>query len=111
MGGDKIKKIVLFVTAFVVLICVILFFIIRPFEKKKARLSSLDENECLMFLQDMGVTIPDELRNRNNLGSIVKQIISELEKNPDLQKTASYSVAEEFVEDIRRAVKQYYGLN
>lgn len=64
-----------------------------------------------MFLEDMGVTIPEELKNRDDIGRIVKQIISELDENPDLQITVSYTVAEDFIEDIRRAVKQYYGIN
>lgn len=70
-------------------------------------LSSLSEDECLEFLLNMGVNIPDEFRSKTNIGSMVKELITELESDPDRTYAISYTVAYNFIEDVRTAVKKY----
>lgn len=71
------------------------------------KLSLLTEDELLAILSDMGVTIPTELDAQN---IDLKKLISDLEDNPDMPFVVSYSVASEFFEEIREAVKQYNGI-
>jgi hypothetical protein len=111
-GVDGMKRKGFFVLAAgVVFLCVIVACVSNSGEKEKKQLSTLDEDECLAFLTDMGVTIPEEFRNHDDLGLRVKEIISDLEADPDRPSAVSYSVAAEFFEDIRGAVKRYYGLD
>jgi hypothetical protein len=71
-------------------------------------LSEMTEEECLEFIIQKGVEIPDVLVNPE-LGAFVKSIIREAEHNPDAPVGFSYTVTHDFVESIRAAVNGYYG--
>lgn len=70
---------------------------------QKTRLSSLTKEECTQFLEDMGVTIPDEVDEEFDY----QRIIVELEKNPDKMYFMSKPATIDFIENIRVAVKEY----
>lgn len=71
-------------------------------------LSSLDENGCVEFLAFMGVSIPKEFSDRANIGSMAKNLITELESDPDRIYAIGSTVAYDFIEDVRMAVKEYH---
>jgi hypothetical protein len=71
-------------------------------------LSEMTEEECLEFIIQKGVEIPDALINPE-LGAFVKSIIQAAERNPDVSLGFSYTVTHHFVESIRAAVNDYYG--
>jgi hypothetical protein len=77
----------------------------RPFAQT---LSEMTEEECLEFIIQNGVEIPDALVNPG-LGAFVKSIIREAERNPDVPLGFSYTVTHHFAESIRAAVNGYYG--
>lgn len=80
---------------------------------KKVVLSTLDNDECYKTLYNMGIRIPDEFsdqtKDRLRNGGL-KEIIKTLESNPDYNFAVSYTVAHNFIESIRKAVKSYYGI-
>lgn len=72
----------------------------------KPSLSSLSEEQCLQILTELGVTIPKELKNVDILS-----IVNDLEE--DLDRPApvvNYTLAAELFENVRSAVKEYYGV-
>ena len=73
-------------------------------------LSEMSEKECIEFIKSRGVIIPDELDN-DELGELVKNIISHVEMYPDQDLGFSYNITHEFAESIRKVVKEYYKEN
>lgn len=72
----------------------------------KPALSSLSEEQCLQTLTELGVTIPKELKNIDILS-----IVNDLEEDPDRPApVVSYTLAHELFENVRSAVKEYYGV-
>lgn len=76
----------------------------------KPQLSQMSEKECIEFIKSRGVVIPKDLDNEN-LGAFVKNIITEVEKDPERPFFISYTVTRNFVEDIRKVVNEYYEKN
>ena len=76
----------------------------------KVELSSLKESECMEILSDLGVEFPQ--KSQNDIGdSGLMRIIAELEIDPEKEYIINNTKAADLIEDIRRAVKQYYGLS
>lgn len=69
------------------------------------KLSMLGEEERAEFLSSMNIVIPEELKNIDILA-----MISTLEENPNATCAISYTKAAELFEDVRAAVKKYYGI-
>ncbi len=81
-----------------------------PTEAQKSKLSELSEAELLNFLSENGVTVPDELQDRDGLGAFVKKFITDIEADPDSPApVVNWSVPAQFCDDIRTAVNTYYG--
>lgn len=72
--------------------------------EEKVLLSSLDQEQLLEILSKMGVDIPEELAGIN-----IKELIAYIESEPDLLSVIDYVVADDFLEELRGAVKSYYG--
>ena len=68
-------------------------------------LSSISEEERAEVLSSMNVVVPEGLKDVNIVG-----IVSRLEEDPDMEFRFSYSVINDLCEDLRAAVKKYYGI-
>ena len=74
------------------------------------KLSTLSEEECMAFLAEMHVDIPDALIEQGaDVPQMVKSILSQLEENPDMPCQISDTRVWELFEEIQGAVKKYYG--
>lgn len=76
--------------------------------EKKPKLSEMSEEECLEFIKSKDIEIPDDL-NKEGIGALVKKTIVQIEENPDKNFVVSYTVTLNFLENIRKAVNEYYG--
>lgn len=72
----------------------------------KPLLSSLSYEECLLFLDDYGIEIPDQLK-----GIDIKYIIQTIESNPDFGSGINWTVAAEFFNTVSIAIQDYHGKN
>lgn len=112
------KKPLFWIVIAALLICVIVvvYFLTKPnhnlttYEKSGQKLSELSEDECLKFIASRDIEIPDNL-DKKNIGSFVKELITQSEKNPKSPSGFSYTVTVKFAEDIRKAVIEYYGVD
>lgn len=75
------------------------------------RLSSMTADECLEFITDMGIEIPEQLESVPDLGELVKSIISKVETHPDAPMLYSYTVTKDFADKIKDVVNSYYGVD
>ena len=73
------------------------------------KLSEMSEDECIEFIIENGVIIPDRIINRPGLGADVKSIIQQAERYPNMPMGFSYSVTQHFAKSIQEVVKRYYG--
>ena len=80
-------------------------------EKDGVRLSSLSDEECLNFILNAGVSIPEEFIGRSDLGEFVKNIIYAVEANPEMDIPFNYFVTYEFALNIKEIVNTYYTHN
>ena len=78
--------------------------------EERPLLSSLSEEECLSFISDCGVEIPEEFQNVSVLGSFVKDTIVAVEQDPDVTFAYNYSVTYLLAENIKAEVKEYYSI-
>lgn len=74
-------------------------------------LSELSESECLEFVKDRGVMLPDLREKESDWGPFVKRIITLVEANPNVDFGISYTVSAGLAEEIRDVVNAYYGVN
>jgi len=72
---------------------------------RTSKLSSLAGDEIRAVLSDMGITIPDEVSDED-----LKDLVLDIEADPDMIPVVSWSVAAEFFEEVREAVKEYNGI-
>ena len=81
-----------------------------PTEAPKAteppRLSDMTEEECRAFLSGHGIEIPAEIAKDLK----VKELFMQLEEDPERQYFLSAFDIEDFIEDVRLLVKEYYGI-
>ena len=73
-------------------------------QTQEAALSEMSEEQCLDFIVEKGVAIPQEYANLPDLGGYVKWVIETVEANPQYEFAYSYSVLHDFTEDIRNTV-------
>ena len=104
------KKFVVLVT----LICVISLCLLLVLANEKRTetpvklseiLSSISEEERAEFLSSMNIVIPEELKDAD-----IVAIISDLEENPDMPFIFGWTKLYDLCEDLRTAVKKYYGI-
>lgn len=72
------------------------------------KLSDLSENGCISFLENHGVSIPDELADMESFGAFAKYLVECFEENPNYPIAFNYSVTANFVAEVRNAVNTYY---
>lgn len=82
--------------------------------ESKTQLSSLDNAELYEALNNLGVTIPDELSDTTKeylLNGGLKEIVEILEDDPNHFDSIAinYTVASDFYKEIRYAIERYYG--
>ena len=70
-------------------------------------LSNMTEQECLNFLRECGVVIPNGV-DEDDLAKFAKRVISKVEKEPNAKFAINYEPTLAFAEAIRLAVNQYY---
>ena len=68
----------------------------------------LTENQCLEYIQEKGVEIPQELSGQTDIGSFVKSVIMTCVTNPDYSFHYNYFVTQEFVQDIQSVINDTY---
>ena len=78
---------------------------------EKPLLSEMSENECLEFVKDNGVVLPDLRETESDWGSFVKRIITLVESDPDIVFGINYTVTANLAEEIRSVVNEYYGVS
>ena len=71
----------------------------------------MSEEECVDYIAKQKVEIPSDFQTDLNLGTFVKNVILEFEKNPDYQCIANWDVLIDFVENIGKAVNCYYNVS
>lgn len=74
--------------------------------KPMVRLSSLSHEECLEYLESVGVHYPEEFEG---LDIDVSQMIAVIEENPGITRNYNSLSSQRFFEGVCRAVDEYYG--
>lgn len=77
-----------------------------PEDENPVRLSSLDDEQCRVFLAEQGVSIPEELNDIN-----LPELFSALEEDADAYGAIEWPTLHFFIEDVRAVVKAYYGIH
>ena len=72
----------------------------------KPKLSELNEEQGRAMLKTLGITDTKDFTWEG-----IQEMIAVLEEDPDHPVTVSYTAAAEFFEELRGAVKQYYGID
>lgn len=70
-------------------------------------LSQMSEDDCVEFLIQNDVKIPEGFIDYPGFSGFVKSVIKTIETNPDYEFVYNYSVTQEFVENIRALVNNY----
>ena len=78
--------------------------------ESKAKLSDMSEMECFEFIKAQGVEIPSDYEDETIWAPFVKQTILQVEYDPYCVFLYSYTVTENFAENIRTIVNDYYGV-
>lgn len=73
-------------------------------------LSNLTPGECIAFLKEAGVDIPDDYEDELEWGTFAKDIIQAVEVNPSITFAFNYSVTQSFANAIKKTVNEYYGV-
>lgn len=74
-------------------------------------LSEMSEENCIDFIIENSVDIPNEFIANPELGEFVKHIIQSAEANPECPIVFNNNVSYRFAEDIRAAVLDHYDLS
>lgn len=74
-------------------------------------LSELSDEECVAFLKSHGVEIPNIYEDEIMCVPFARTVIIYVEEDPNAEFIFNYHVLEEFANDIKIAVNQYYGVN
>ena len=80
-------------------------------QEKTPFLSDMTTSECIDFIIDNDVSIPEGFNQSIGLGEFVKTIIKEVESDPTVVFTFNYIETLNFAEDIKNVVNAYYGIN
>lgn len=71
--------------------------------------SSFSDEELLTFLENYDLDIPDKEENRTVFLSFARNIIQQVEKQPDVQFAFNNTAMLKTAKDIKNAVNNYYG--
>lgn len=95
-----------------ILICAILLLpsSVKTHAVDEISLSDMTASECLDFIKQQGVEIPDDL-DEETWAIFVKSIIEQVEQNPYCEFVFSYSVTLAFANEIKRVVNNYHNIS
>lgn len=79
-------------------------------EEEMVRLSDLSETECITFLKENDVAIPQIFEDEETWGFFVHQIIAQVEENPNVYFCFSNTMLLNFAYEIKATVNTYYGV-
>lgn len=71
-------------------------------------LSELSADECIIFVKEHGIQIPDDY-DESFWGGFIQKTISQVEENPSTVFSYNYIKTYEFANAIKDAVNDYYG--
>ena len=108
----KVKLSILKITIFIIFIFISFLCVnisVNAFyDQKIYQLSNLSEDECFQFIIDNKVTIPESLKNIEELKTIVKNIITITENSPTYNFAFNFSETKLFADEIQKVVNDYY---
>lgn len=68
---------------------------------------NFSEQDCLRFVNDHNIKIPNKISGSHNLGFITKGIVESVTKNPDCLFSYSYTAMQNYAQTIQREMKCY----
>ena len=74
-------------------------------------LSDLSQEECIIFLKEQGVDIPQIFEDETTWGFFAHSIIEQVEENPNIEFPYGSVMMSEFAYQIKDAVIRYYGVD
>lgn len=74
-------------------------------------LSEMTELECLQFIKDYGVEIPDDFEDEIQWAPFIKKTITLVEDDPYYDFVYNYHVTLEFAQSIQAVVNDYYDIS
>lgn len=77
---------------------------------ERSQLSDMSENECIEFIKQNGVEIPNDY-NSAEWAPFVKEIICIIEEHPNYEFSYNYTVTLAFANAIKEVVNNYYGIS
>ena len=98
------------ISLFLIFVIYIISFNFNSFASE-VKLSSLSDEECVKFVLDEGVVIDERLLKYNEFPSFVKDIIIEVEKNPNYEFVFNNSRTLKIANEIKSVVREYYGVS
>ena len=72
-------------------------------------LSELTVDECISFVKEQGIQIPDDYDDESIWGEFIQKTISQVEADPNIVFSYNYIKTLEFANAIKDAVNEYYG--
>lgn len=102
------KKLICTVSVF--LLCISLISPIFASSTELPLLSEMSDSECIQFIKECGIVIPDDYSDETAWIPFIKNVIVLVEDNPDYIFGISYPVTLEFANLIKAAVNNYYGI-
>ncbi len=73
-------------------------------------LSELNEDECYQFITEHGVELPEGLELDDDVKSFIKNVIQNVENDPNYHFVYNYFGTLNFAEEIKVVVNNYYGV-
>ena len=106
---QKLKK--LFMGVLIGMFMVVTLVVKTYAAEESEQLSQLSEEECIRFVLDAGIEIPENLLNYEKLGGFVKEIIETVEVNPQYEFMYNFTVTRDFANEVKTAVNEYYNIS
>ncbi len=77
--------------------------------KSSSKLSEMTDEECVAFVKDYNIEIPDDYEELG-WAAFIRDTIAAVESDPDCDFVYSYRVMTKFANAIKAAVNDYYGV-
>ncbi len=114
MGKRKLsisRNSIIIVAGIIVMVLLLLWY--WNYRESNKKLSDMTVDECIQFMEDMNVEIPEEFQDKD-IRAIAEDVLEKMkwleEYNLEVPVGVSYTVLADFYEDIRHAMREYYGL-
>lgn len=92
----------------ITIIALLLSLFIPTAASETKMLSEMSENECIDFVKQYNIKIPDDY-SEEIWAPFIKEIIGIVEENPEYEFGFNYTATLEFANAIKAAVNDYYG--